>query len=107
MSLCSALRLVGCFDADKHEFESRANNDYVKRNFSLFESIFTNADDSFSAKSLAEHVQLSPSEAASTTATTIAATKAHGKEQPASAALVYACYILHYLYETALDTFDK
>ena len=116
MSLCSALKRVGCFDTNRDEFEPRANNDYVKRNCELFENIFTSQDDSFSPKNLAEFTQVSPSSNYETNSLLTYASpsvkdssaKSHGYQQTSiNTALVYACYILRYLYETALDTFDK
>lgn len=133
MTLCAALKRVGCFDASRDEFESRANSDFVRRNFDLFESIFTSAEhDTFSAKMLADctaTVQVSPSsnhEPSPTSLTyatssmsvvssgqqsTSTSTSTGGHHQAPStgvnAGLIYACYILRYLYETALDTFDK
>lgn len=125
MTLCSALKRVGCFDASRNEFEPRANNDFVRRNFDLFESIFTSTDDTFSAKQFADYTQVSPSSNhepqgslltyASTPVVssggsgpgTGSSGASHHQSSTINAALIYACYILRYLYEMALDTFDK
>ena len=44
-SLCAAIKLLGCFDHTKNEFEPRTNNDYVKRSFDIFETYFCNLDE--------------------------------------------------------------
>ena len=83
-SLGAALKLLGCFDPSKAQFEPRANKDFVKRGFDVFEKFFCNINDSFSEideMNFADH--------------------------EIDEKLVYVCYILRYLYDTAIDSFDK
>ena len=106
MTLCSALKRVGCFDSSRNEVEPRATNDYVKRNFDLFENIFTSSDDSFSTKIIADCTQVSPNHETGYASTPVANSH-HQSPTTVNPTIIYACYILRYLYETALDTFDK
>jgi hypothetical protein len=97
-SLCAALKLLGCFDANKSQFEPRTNNDFVKRGFDVFETYFCNLeDDSFT--------QL-PSPSNGSNSLSVGA----GSNSVASSMddrLVYFCHIMRYLYDTAIDSFDK
>ncbi len=83
-SLGAALKLLGCFDANKTHFEPRENSDFVKRGFDVFEKFFCNMNESFGE---------------------IDREITAGHEIDAK--LVYICYILRYLYDTAIDSFDK
>ena len=81
-SLCAALKLLGCFDATKTQFEPRTNVDFVKRSYDIFETFFSTLDNSQTNEfDLSQH-------------------KMNEK-------LVYICYIMRYLYDTAIDSFDK
>ena len=89
-SLCSAIKLLGCFDASKSRFESRTNNDCVKRSFDVFEQFFCSLDDEFTA---------SPHQSD----TNMAAHNLYQLDEK----LTYVCYIMRFLYDTAFDSFDK
>jgi hypothetical protein len=81
-SLCAALKLLGCFDASKTQFEHRTNVDFVKRSYDIFETFFSTLDNSQT-----NEFDLS--------------------QQKMNEKLVYICYIMRYLYDTAIDSFDK
>ena len=86
-SLSAALKLLGCFDPSKSQFEPRTNNDFVKRGFDVFETFFCTLDEkclndqSQAAKSI-QHYQIDEK-------------------------LVFVCYIMRFLYDTALDSFER
>ena len=101
-SLCDALKLLGCFEPSKMQFERpRANLDNVKRGFDIFESFFqvvSAYDEAIPGHTdhhqhLHQPLQLSPS---------VSAAMASVDRQ-----LLSACYIMRYLYLTATDSFDK
>jgi hypothetical protein len=82
-SLCAALKLLGCFDSSRTEFETRVNIDFVKRSYDVFETFFSTLDNKYfeSDVKIANHIM--------------------------NEKLVYICYIMRYLYDTAIDAFDK
>ena len=90
-SLCAALKLLGCFDASKSQFEPRTNNDFVKRGFDVFETFFSTLDE----KCLNEQSQ------------TNSATAKSIQHYQIDEKLVFVCYIMRYLYDTALDSFER
>ena len=94
-SLCAALKLLGCFEPKKTQFEPRTNSDFVKRGFDVFEKFFSNLNDSF--------VELDEN----SDSVSVSSTMTFGSRQEINEKLVYICYILRYLYDTAIDSFDK
>lgn len=96
-SLCTALRLLGCFDSDKVKFEPRTNSDFVKRGFDVFETYFCTLDDS--CFNMNDQIVASSTNN-SNSPTKIASFQIDQK-------LIYICYIMRLLYDTAIDSFDK
>ena len=86
------MKLLGCFDSSKTEFEPRTNNDFVKRSYDVFETFFSTLDQKF--------LDIDSNESKSASPTELAHYKMNEK-------LVYICYIMRYLYDTAIDSFDK
>ena len=75
--LTDALKLLGCFNSNT-EFESLSNdNTFVKRNFDVFEKFFCSLDESCL------------------------------QTQDIDEKIIHSCYIMRYLYDTAIDAFDK
>ena len=99
-SLCAALKLLGCFDPNKTQFEPRTNNDFVKRGFDVFETFFCTLDDACFNENSARHA--TPSKA-----TPEMPSKAAQIRNQMDDRLIYICYIMRYLYDTAIDSFDK
>ena len=113
-SLCAALKLLGCFDASRVHFEPRANNDFVKRGFEIFEAYFCNLDETYfdsSSSTISNNLisstmsPLSPSNAVVGNVSSLSSTSFN--YQIMNEKLIYVCYILRFLYDTALDSFDK
>ena len=98
-SLCAALKLLGCFEPSKTQFEPRTNSDFVKRGFDVFEKFFCNLNDAF--------VELDENNSDNINSSTNAAANSVFGRQEINEKLVYICYILRYLYDTAIDSFDK
>ncbi len=94
-SLCAALRLLGCFDVSRAQFEADSSIEFVKRSNDLFEAFFCNLDENtFNAESGVSSMsdfQQPPGSQGSVT----------------DEKLIYVCYIMRFLYDTAMDTFDK
>jgi hypothetical protein len=104
-SLCAALKLLGCFDHTKTEFEHRTNNDFLKPSFDVFEAYFCNLDDA----SFQNLNQTSPNVKKTTNdlCGTLNTTTTGDVNQLVDEKLIYVCYIMRFLYDTALDAFDK
>ncbi len=94
-SLYAAIKLLGCFDATKSHFEPRTNNDFVKRGFDIFETYFCTLDEKCfeDDKSNKEPAQQQASNESSP----------NGIDEK----LIHVCHIMRYLYDTAIDSFDK
>ena len=78
--MTSALKLLGCFDSSVREFEQQATNSdntFIKRNFDVFEKFFTSLDEKY----------------------------LHDYEVDEN--IINICYIMRFLYDTAIDSFDK
>lgn len=99
-SLCAALRLLGCFDPDKTQFESRSNADFVKRSFDVFETYFCTLDDSCFNNNFNNQVD-------STSLTQSPTKPINNNLQQIDQKLIYVCYLMRLLYDTAIDSFDK
>lgn len=82
-SLCAALRLIGCFEPDVKQFSAKIEN-FVKRSYDFFETYFCTLDQSCLEKCNTDinSERLDPK-------------------------LIYICYIMRLLYDTALDAFDR
>lgn len=85
--LCAALRLLGCFDPERKQFDQRVNTDnFIKRSFDVFETYFCTLDEScfqtIDDDCLKNSDQLDPK-------------------------LIYICFIMRLLYDTAIDSFDR
>lgn len=141
-SLCAALKLLGCFDPSRTQFEPRTNIDFVKRGFDVFEKFFCTLDEDFilnnqtsatipqpigSSPSLSQQQQQqsstptsSPSLASSFShdspndlSSPISPNSSSSKNNPPimynqmDEKLIFVCYIMRFLYDTALDAFDK
>lgn len=78
-SLTSALKLLGCFNVAANEFSAIQATDgpFIKRNFDVFEKFFCSLDD----KCL----------------------MGHNMDEK----LIHVCFIMRYLYDTAIDWFDR
>jgi hypothetical protein len=81
-SLTSALKLLGCFDSSVSEFEQQANNalsdtTFIKRNFDVFEKFFASLDE--------KHLQ----------------------DYEVDENTINICYLMKFLYDMAIDSFDK
>lgn len=90
-SLCAALKLVGCFDTTRSQFEpsSTGSGDCVKRGFDVFEQFFGTLD----------HQVLSSQINNSATN--------KFKTYQMDDRLVFVAYVMRFLYDTAIDSFDK
>lgn len=84
-SLCAAIRLLGCFESEILQFPAKAKK-FVKRGYDIFETYFCTLDEScfekFNSDNCSNSEKLDPK-------------------------LVYICYIMRLLYDTALDAFDR
>ena len=90
-SLCAALKLIGCFDATKSQFDpSNENGDCVKRGFDVFEQFFGTLD----------HQVLTSQINNSTSASKFRTYQMDDR-------LVFVSYIMRFLYDSAIDSFDK
>jgi hypothetical protein len=118
-SLCAALKLLGCFDAARVQFESTASGDFFKQqqrcSSDLFETFFCNLDEaSFGPGSsgvampsnVAEFLHLATMTAAQQQQLDDSSDELLN-QQLVDEKLVYVCYIMRFLYDTAMDTFDK
>lgn len=120
--MCAALKLLGCFDPSKTQFEPRTNIDFVKRGFDVFEKFFCGLDDSILNQSLPSTISPVDSAQNSPPAQQTPTNSASGSpiDSPISPSkanpliynqmdekLIYICYIMRFLYDTALDAFDK
>ncbi|CAF0832439.1 unnamed protein product, partial [Brachionus calyciflorus] len=94
-SLCAALRLLGCFEADNKQFKAKSKDEknFIKRSFDVFETYFCTLDETcFQNVDSAENTpQLSP----------------NSKLDHLDQKLIYICYIMRLLYDTAIDSFDS
>ena len=108
-SLHAALRLLGCFNTNRTEFAPRVNIELVKRGSDDFETFFCTLDDAY----FREGTRLSPvrpenenanvnSTESSPTQTSKLVTHFEMDDN-----LIYICFIMRYLYDTAIDSFDK
>lgn len=84
-SLCAALRLIGCFEPDVKQFSAMAEN-FVKRSYDFFQTYFCTLDESCFEKFNTDNVSNS---------------------DRLDRKLIYICYIMRLLYDTALDAFDR
>jgi hypothetical protein len=102
-SLCSALKLLGCFDTNKTQFEPRTNNDFVKRGFDVFETYFCNLEE--------DSIQPLPSSSNKPNNQNSSSNNMNNNNNNQNSMdddrLIYFCHIMRYLYDTAIDTFDK
>jgi hypothetical protein len=89
-SLASAVKLLGCFDTNKTIFEPHTNSDFVKRGFDVFEQFFFLLDDEITSPFFSEENMLK-----------IQNTFRLDEK------LIYVCCIMRYLYDTAVDSFDR
>lgn len=107
-SLCAALKLLGCFDPTKSQFEPRTNVDFVKRGFDVFEKFFCTLDDSILNQAQVASVQQS-NDANPVTDSSMSPSKTTNPLMfnQMDEKLIYICYIMRFLYDTALDSFDK
>lgn len=85
-----ALKLIGCFDTSRSTFESNKNTESIKRGFDVFEEFFCTLDEQV-LKS-----QINDSDAAK-----------YGNTYQMDERLVYVTHIMRFLYDTAIDSFDK
>ncbi len=76
-SLTDSLKLLGCFNTSSHFECSLNDNTFVKRNFDVFEKFFCSLDEKCLTTSDVDEK------------------------------IIHACYIIRYLYDTAIDAFDK
>lgn len=131
-SLCAALKLLGCFDPTKTQFEPRTNVDFVKRGFDVFEKFFCALDDDDSILNQTSEPLTTTTTASATSPdkspylpsanipqTTPTDSPVDSPMSPSKAAnnsliynqmdekLIFTCYIMRFLYDTALDVFDK
>lgn len=104
-SLCSALKLLGCFDTTKTQFEPRTNNDFVKRGFDVFETYFCNLEED-SIQPLPPSTSLS-NKANNQNSNNSNLNNSNNQNSMDDDRLIYFCHIMRYLYDTAIDTFDK
>lgn len=89
-SLCSALKLIGCFDSTRETFEpNNSNSDCVKRGFDVFEKFFCTLDE-----------QVLDSQINDSQTSKYMTYQMDEK-------LVFVAYIMRFLYDTAIDSFDK
>lgn len=104
-SLCAALKLLGCFEPSKTQFEPRTNVDFVKRGFDVFEKFFCTLDDSMFFQSNPQQQQTNDLSNDNTLSLSNATNQPSFNQMDEK--LVYICYIMRFLYDTALDAFDK
>lgn len=119
-SLRAALKLLGCFDPNKTQFEPRTNNDFVKRGYDVFEQFFCNLDDySLLQQQQPQQIQqqselnspssfLHPSnDADSHLNSSLSSPSKLSHYNQMDEKLIFVCYIMRFLYDTAIDSFDK
>lgn len=79
----------------------------MKRGFDVFESFFCTLDDSCFMNSNSPLVQTpqqtSPKQEQSSSKNAVAPSTYHQMDEK----LIYICYIMRFLYDTAIDSFDK
>ncbi len=105
-SLCAALKLLGCFDVSRTQFEAASSVDFVKRSYDVFETFFCNLNEgSFNAGGSSSAVMPSLSDLAQQQVSDSAGLASQNCLNDEK--LIFVCYIMRFLYDTALDTFDK
>lgn len=116
-SLCAAIKLLGCFDPSKTQFEPRTNVEhiYLKRGFDVFEKFFCTLDDSFLSQSDVNLQQQQQQQQPGQTNSSESTADSNSSPSKSNALLfnqmdeklIYICYIMRLLYDTAIDSFDK